>query len=745
MRSRLPDPYIPRVTFDYSNIPDRDARDLQAAAARVRSLVRMMTADIIEVGKELLHAKSKLKRGQFGAWLEAEFTMTDRTAQNYMRAAERFGDKSEIVSLLQPSAVYILAALSTPESATDDVIRRVERGEPMSPAAVRLVVNNAKFEQRSAQAKAKRALEEAKLSPRARKSREEKRQERERQRQDIERERNGRLGRRGRFDSAAAAEVGRRRRPLRRAGQGNRLVLHFGGACRAVGQDARWAGQVTAELRPYQADVVARLEAAIAAGRRRLLVVMPTGSGKTVVIAALVARAQRRRVLFLAHRRELIAQASVKLHAAAVDHGVIAAEFPTRPAVPVQVASIATLHARAIRTRKIDLPGADLVIIDEAHHCRASSYRAIVERYPQAVILGVTATPCRGDGRGLGGTFETLIEGPTVDALIKEGYLVPTKVYAPSRPDLNGVRVERGDYVEKQLAERMDTGVLVGDIVEHWLRLAQRRRTVVFATGVAHSVHIRDEFRRTGVWAEHVDGSTPVDERDQILAKLVSGSVEVVSNAMVLTEGWDAPEVSCLVLARPTRQIGLYRQMAGRILRPAPGKSDALILDHAGAVFTHGFPEDRVAWTLAPDRHAENTEHRSRGLYKVPGLTTCPECHAVRFEGRPCSLCGWRRRTRGEAVEVTDGELAAVDRQRRTRAPVYDADDMHRFHRMLAWVARERGYKPGWAVYKFKEKFGTWPVARSVAPLEPDDATLAWVRSRQIAYAKATAKQRGAA
>jgi DUF3102 family protein len=189
IRSRLPDPYILRVTFDYSNIPDGDARDLQAAAARVRSLVRMMTADIIEVGKELLHAKSKLKRGQFGDWLEAEFTMTERTAQNYMRAAERFGDKSEIVSLLQPSAVYMLAALSTPESATDDVIRRVERGEPMSPAAVRLVVNNAKFEQRSAQAKAKRALEEAKLSPRARKSREEKRRERERQRQDIERER----------------------------------------------------------------------------------------------------------------------------------------------------------------------------------------------------------------------------------------------------------------------------------------------------------------------------------------------------------------------------------------------------------------------------------------------------------------------------------------------------------------------------------------------------------------------------
>lgn len=500
------------------------------------------------------------------------------------------------------------------------------------------------------------------------------------------------------------------------------------------------------ELRPYQRDVIARAEAAKGRGRRRLLIVMPTGGGKTVVISDMVASAVGRgeHVLFLAHRRELIGQASRKLHEAGVDHGVIAPQYPTRPGEPVQVASIATLHARAVRSSKIDLPPAQMVVIDEAHHCRARSYRRIVESYPDAVVLGLTATPCRGDGRGLGSTFEEIIEGAPIAELVKNGFLVPTRVFAPSRPDLSGVRVERGDYVESQLAARVDKAELVGDIVVHWLRLAERRPTVVFCCGVNHSVHIRDQFRAAGVLAEHIDGTTPLPERDAILAKLATGQVDVVCNAMVLVEGWDSPAVSCAVLARPTRSLGLYRQTVGRVLRPAPGKTDALVLDHAGAVFQHGFVEDPVTWTLAEDRRAENHAHASRGQYKAPGLTTCPECAAVRLEGRPCTVCGWQPRPKAVPLEVAEGDLAAVDRKRKVGA-AYDADGRLRFYRMLLHIADERGYQRGWAGHKHKEKFGEWPPRGHFAPLEPDDATRAWVRSRQIAYAKAMAKQRGAA
>ena len=343
-------------------------------------------------------------------------------------------------------------------------------------------------------------------------------------------------------------------------------------------------------------------------GARRVLLVAPTGSGKTLMAAELVrlARGRDKRVLFLAHRRELIQQAHRKLYAAGIDAGIIQAGFEPRPEQPVQIASVQTLWARAFRGTRSEKPSADLIVVDEAHHVRARTYQGILNSYPEAAILGLTATPCRGDGRGLGNVFDALVECPPVQALIDLDFLVGTRVYAPSTPDLTEVRVERGDYVESQLAERVNTDQLVGDIVEHWHRLAAPRKTVVFATGVAHSIHIRDEFRRSGVLAEHIDGKTPAEERDAILARLSRGEIDLVTNCMVLTEGWDQPDVSCIVLARPTKHMGLYRQMIGRVLRPAPGKDYALVLDHAGATWQHGLVEEPVTWTLNQDRRAEN-------------------------------------------------------------------------------------------------------------------------------------------
>ena len=491
------------------------------------------------------------------------------------------------------------------------------------------------------------------------------------------------------------------------------------------------------KLHAYQTDVLSRIDSAIANGTHRILLVAPTGSGKTVIAAEMMknAASQGQRVLFLDHRRELTKQASRKLHDLGVDHGIAQAGFPARPGERVQIASIQTLHARAVRSRSLELPQADLVLVDEAHHSRAATYQRLLAAYPNAVILGLTATPCRSDGRGLGNVFDVLIEAATVSDLISTNHLVQTKVFAPVRPDLTDVRVERGDYVEKQLAERMNTAKLVGDIIEHWHRLGERRRTVVFAVDVAHSVHIRDEFRRSNVLAEHIDGKTPVEERDAILTKLAADKIEIVTNCQVLTEGWDCPEVSCIVLARPTKSLGLYRQMVGRVLRPLPGKSDALILDHSGAVFQHGFAEDPIAWELSQDRRAENRTHSARGTYKAPALTTCPECSAVRFEGRPCPVCNWRPAPRAKPVEVAEGDLGWVARNRRTNADNFSVDDQQRFHRELTWIANERGYKPGWVAHKFREKFGAWPTC-SVDPAQPSAATIGWVRSRQIAYAK---------
>ena len=181
--------------------------------------------------------------------------------------------------------------------------------------------------------------------------------------------------------------------------------------------------------------------------------------------------------------------------------------------------------------------------------------------------------------------------------------MVKTRVYAPVDPDLRA-ETRVGDYVETQLAERMDRVDLIGDIVTHWHKYGERQKTVCFAVNVQHSLHIRDEFLKSGVRAAHVDGTMPKANRDAVLGQLASGELELITNCMVLTEGWDMPEVSCCILARPTKKMGLYRQMVGRVLRPAPGKTNATVLDHSGAVFRHGFVEDRGDWTLDPDKRS---------------------------------------------------------------------------------------------------------------------------------------------
>ncbi|MBR0719391.1 DEAD/DEAH box helicase [Bradyrhizobium liaoningense] len=496
---------------------------------------------------------------------------------------------------------------------------------------------------------------------------------------------------------------------------------------------------MTEVLRPYQAKVVEEFWRAVEAGLRRIILVAPTASGKTVVARAVVEQARGRALgsLFLAHRREILTQTSNKLRG--IPHGIIRPGNLLRPLELVQIASVQTLHRRAIKAGILELPEAALVIVDECHHVVANSYRSIIECYPESILLGLTATPCRGDGRGLGNVFQAMIQCPQVGDLIEQGFLVPTRVYAPVDPDLHGVRVRHGDYVESDLADRMDRPKLVGDIVTNWIKFAQRRKAVCFATSVRHSIHIRDEFFAAGVRAEHIDGTTPMDERDATLARLASGEIEIVTNCMVLTEGWDMPALGCLILARPTKQMGLYRQMIGRGLRPAPNKTNCIVIDHSGATYRLGFAEDHVEWTLDPDLKANNPTHAVR-VGDQPGgpkIVECRECGAARVGGMACLSCGYLPELSPCAIEVVDGDLGLVDPSRRARPCLDDPYLRNQWFSMLAGIAAERGYKAGWVAHQYRNKFGDWPPpgARPV-PTEPSVEVRRWVQSRMIAYAR---------
>lgn len=441
------------------------------------------------------------------------------------------------------------------------------------------------------------------------------------------------------------------------------------------------------QLRPYQAQMQADARAAIRDGMRRLILCVATGGGKTVIASSIIAAAAAKgsRLLFLAHRKELIDQASAKLDLFGIDHGIIMAKhWRRRASALVQVASIQTLIRR-------DLPPADIIIIDEAHRSLAKSYQDLVNAYPGAVVLGLTATPVRADGRGLGDVYQTIVQGPAIHDLIHEGFLVNPRHFAPARPDLTGVHSKRGDYDETELAAAVNHPDLVGDIVGHWQQLAAGRLTVAFAVNIEHSRHIVRAFQAAGIAADHLDGTMPGPERDAILNRLASGETRVLSNVGILTEGWDLPACSCVILARPTQSEGLYIQMAGRALRTAPGKDDCIILDHAGCAHAHGLVTEPREWALDPSKKRGKKGKQIR-------VSTCDRCYAAyASQSRQCPACGHvpatmvRDLVHDTAATLVEVDAEMVKRERKREiGQAKSLDDLRR-------IAQQRGYKPGWA------------------------------------------------
>ncbi len=361
------------------------------------------------------------------------------------------------------------------------------------------------------------------------------------------------------------------------------------------------------EIREYQVTAVEKLREKLRAGFKRPLMALATGGGKSIIFGKIISNIieSGKQVLWLVHRRNLVKQMrDVLREHFNIEPGIIMAGVESDTKKPVQLCTIQTfirrmgLDSTAYNRFVVD---ADVVLIDEGHRSCAKSYKDVIDLYEDKIIMGCTATPVRADGRGLGEVYDTIVNVASVYELTKAGYLAPARYFAPNHVDLDGVKTKMGDFIIKDLDGKVNTTKLVGDVVENWLNLAENRKSIVYGVNVAHSKALRDEFLNQGVAVEHLDARSNDKERDLVFEKMQRGDLTVICNVALYQEGLDVPDVSCIVMARPTKSMGLYRQCCGRGLRPWPGKMDCLardtlILTDKGNVKIQNITLDHKVW-----------------------------------------------------------------------------------------------------------------------------------------------------
>jgi DNA repair protein RadD len=455
------------------------------------------------------------------------------------------------------------------------------------------------------------------------------------------------------------------------------------------------------ELRKYQIEAIHAIRAAYQSGRRAPLFVLPTGGGKTVIFCAIaeLMEARGKKITILVHRDHLIEQAHRQLELLGIRHGVIAAGYTPDTRRNVQIASVYTLTRRA---EKMNPP--DLYIIDEAHHARAKTWSRILDAHRRSRILGVTATPCRTDGSGLGiesgGHFDSLIEGPTIPELTRFGYLAPFDYYQPPAGiNLSNVRITAGDFNSRDLAAAVNKSTITGCAIEHYNRIAPHSKAVAFCVSVEHAQQVAFNFAKAGHPAAAIHSGLEREQIRSTIKALEAGRLSILTSCDLISEGFDLPAVQTAILLRPTHSTGLFLQQTGRVLRPAPGKT-AIILDHAGNASRHGLPDDPRSWTLeAETKKAKKGENAD----EPPALKQCDLCYTVHRPAPACPRCGFVYQTNGRKLEAVDGQLAKVDREAAKAAAEVERLNKSKELRSartleeLKKIAAARGYSKAWA------------------------------------------------
>jgi superfamily II DNA or RNA helicase len=487
------------------------------------------------------------------------------------------------------------------------------------------------------------------------------------------------------------------------------------------------------QLRPYQQKAINDLRTEILIGRKVVLAA-PTGAGKTRIASEVFALAREKgsRVAFVVPFLTLIDQtfkAFVKAGLPAEDISIVQSNHPLcNYSKPIQICSADTL------VRRPKLPLVDMVIFDEVHR-RSKLYKRWMTECPDYKFVGLSATPW---STGMAEEWDRLIIVSTTRELIDQGFLSEYKYYAPYSPDLTGVKMLAGDYHEGQLSAAMNKVEITADIVKTWVDKGERRPTLCFCVDRAHAKSVQAQFESVGIAAGYVDALTPPDERVEMIDQLRCGQLSVICNIGTLTTGVDAPFVSCIILARPTKSEMLFLQIIGRGLRTHHNKTECLVLDHSNTGLSLGLPCTIHYDELKSGKVEAGKKKKEEKEKPKPTPKKCPKCSFVKPVGvHVCPECGFEPVIQSN-VGTREGILAVLGRNKQRVAEHYN--QRQAWYSGLLYIAAEKGYKQGWAAYNYKQKFGNWPDNLSKRIDVPTAEMRSYVKSRQIGYAKSIAR-----
>jgi superfamily II DNA or RNA helicase len=484
-------------------------------------------------------------------------------------------------------------------------------------------------------------------------------------------------------------------------------------------------------LRDYQQKIVDEI-VSLPPGSRRV-VWLPTGGGKTEISCALV-KSTSKKVLFLVDKIVLVKQAEARFSKYGMMPNIIQGQNTIiRGASNVTIASVQTLSKeRRFLLIEHEIEDIGYIIVDEAHifhKAHKKIIREITRVNPGAKVIGLSATPLR---KGMKELYHDLICGPSYGELIKMGALVRPRYFSPDsyklvEAGLAGVKVSKstGDYDTEQLSRKMRVKKIVGSVVDEWLRIASDRSTIVFCVDIAHSKEVAEEFFRRGIEVAQIDHYVKDEEREGIIKKFNNGEIKVLTSVNVLSIGFDSPIASCAILARPTLSTMLHIQQVGRALRPYEGKKDAIIIDHAGNVFRHGKIEEFMPQGLN-DKHSESESKRIKK--EKPTVKKCHKCGFLNeYSAQMCSECGAMFEKRGAIVVELAGVLKELEEEEKRNISQIGKDRVKSYYLQALYVAREMGYKDGWAYYRTLDKYGpgthipsVWKFEKPLMPIESD-------------------------